>query len=294
MSACRKSNYPQSNKKTFHKPFNNLNSNTNHHNKENKNDEKNNNELEDEYSSNQSSLINYNFSLIPIKPVYDSLQQLNFPFKSSFQIPIRTKYPFMNYESMNQQHNPINNNDIFGPNIFSNLSGDYFDEFNNTLHIRPHPHHFAIPEKATRKFRSYSKSQSRSQSPTRKNNSKERKENNHSKTKKKKKKSKKKKKRYSTDESDESNDEDYSTDESRGKSKSKKGYRKNSKSNRTRSSSAKSSRISDKHIHKNKLKKKGKGDNLSKKKNEDQYELIGKTTLDICKLFFDECEVRKK
>jgi len=284
MSACRKSNYPQSNKKTFHKPFNNLNSNTNHHNKENKNDEKNNNELEDEYSSNQSSLINYNFSLIPIKPVYDSLQQLNFPFKSSFQIPIRTKYPFMNYESMNQQHNPINNNDIFGPNIFSNLSGDYFDEFNNTLHIRPHPHHFAIPEKATRKFRSYSKSQSRSQSPTRKNNSKERKENNHSKT---------KKKRYSTDESDESNDEDYSTDESRGKSKSKKGYRKNSKSNRTRSSSAKSSRISDKHIHKNKLKKKGKGDNLSKKKNEDQYELIGKTTLDICKLFFDECEVRK-
>eukprot|EP00833_Pecoramyces_ruminatium_P017944 jgi/Orpsp1_1/1191976/evm.model.d7180000089769.1 len=44
---------------------------------------------------------------------------------------------------------------------------------------------------------------------------------------------------------------------------------------------------------KSKKKNRNKNEGFSKRKEDDQYELIGKTTLDICKLFFDEIEAEK-
>lgn len=329
INSSRKSSYYQSHMKQLVKPLNNLNTNNNQQNKENQNDETFNNEIEVDYSSNQSSLVNYNFSLIPIKPVYDSLQQLNFQFRNSFQIPNHSKYQITNNEQIknindnnkylkgHQQHNNLNGintnyfgiNEIIGQNNINILAGDYINEFTNTVHIRPHPHHFTIPEKVSRSYKSYS----RSCSPTRSND-------NHSKDKKgknnlnKSEKIKKKNKNYD-DDSDDSNSDDYESYDNNIKNRKKANKNKNKKINdksnknvnngknngkinnnmKSLSNAKKYNKSIEKETEKGKSKKKNRNKNegFSKRKEDDQYELIGKTTLDICKLFFDEIEAEK-
>ncbi|OUM58683.1 hypothetical protein PIROE2DRAFT_15970 [Piromyces sp. E2] len=311
--------------------------------KDNKNEKYSNNEMNDNESSNQSSLINYNFSLIPIKPVYDSLQQLNLPFSSirtSISVPNpKMKNRLMNSEQLrhhiagikntNMQYNMMIGgspggknggvnfygamNEVFGNQNISILNGDYINEFDNTVHIAPHPHHFTMPEKLVRAHRSHSRTNSpvRSSSKSRSKSS--------PKSKRKSSDSSRDNKRRSNKSSRNGNKSydcyyDSDSDSYRGRSRNKNS--KNSSNNRrrsnrsrsrsssnTRESTGKSGRSTRRIKGKNndnddEKGKKGKGkikrkDNL-KRKEEDQYEMIGKMTLDICKLFFDDYEVEKK
>ena len=154
--------------------------------------------MDDNNSSNQSSLVNYNFSLIPIKPVYDSLQQLNIQFSNIHNLNSRYKNKYLNsgnnningneYNIMNKNNKNMlaeNNygvlNEIYRNQNFNILTGDYINEYNNTLHIIPHPHHFTIPEKAAKVYHSMTNSfTKKSSKPSTKSNSKNKKKNNKS------------------------------------------------------------------------------------------------------------------
>ncbi|ORX43272.1 hypothetical protein BCR36DRAFT_586753 [Piromyces finnis] len=293
--------------------------------KENKSEKNSNNEMDDNESSNQSSLINYNFSLIPIKPVYDSLQQLNFPFsniRSTFSnYNSKYKNKFMNTEQLRNHISgnenmmiggDINNrynggrNELWGNHHINILNGDYVNEFDNTIHIVPHPHHFMVPERYSRIHNSYSRGGSpiRSSSNNRsRSRTKSKKRNSNSKKDEEKKNSKSSK--YGNKSYDCYYDEELYPRKGRSRSRSKSNNRSNNRSrnnsrsrSNVRESGIKNRRLKngnkdDKNNSKSKGSRKGR-DKLSKRKEEDQYEMIGKMTLDICKLFFDEYEVEKK
>ncbi|ORX84221.1 hypothetical protein BCR32DRAFT_266437 [Anaeromyces robustus] len=295
--------------------------------KENKNED-NIVEMNDDIS-NQSSLVNYNFSLIPIKPVYDSLQQLNIQFsniRSSFSIPnskIRNinnniklsnnNEQLKNNKHLNRQYN-INNfygiNDMFGNNNINFFTGDYINEFNNTVHIRPHPHHFLIPEKASRFFGSNTKPESHKRSSSKSQTRNGKKGNNNS--------NKNKSSKYKDSDDEYYSDSDYDSDldtykgknskmNKKKKEKKDKKYKKDKKDNKDNKEKTQNNKYkrSSKYLTgKNKINEKGTGkekgklkgknkDKSSNKKNDDQYELIWKSTFDIYKLFFDDIEIEK-
>jgi len=311
MSYNRKSSSSQSHMKQLVKPLNNLNSNYKQQKVDNKINEIYNNEMDDDYYSNQSSLINYNFSLIPIKPVYDSLQQLNYQFRNSFQISnyIKNNEQVKNLYEGNKHlkdqqltnNNYRNNEDRF-QNKFNILPNDYIDLLTNTIRIKPHPHHFLIPEKIIKTYRSYS----RSNSPIRSNNN-----NNNSMNKKNKNNLKNnehiKKNEKNNDYNDYSDSDNYDSDYNNLKNNGRKNRNKSckiiKKSNKngkngenkkiTKTNTKESTTKKKTEKDKSKKNKKSKKENPLKRKEDDKYELIGKTTIDICKLFFDEFEVEK-
>jgi len=215
-----------------------------------------------------------------------------------------------NYNSNTNYYGGIN--EMTGNQNINILTGDYINEFNNTVHIRPHPHHFSIPEKSTKTYQSYSRTDSpvRSSSKTHsKSNSKNKKNSNNKSNRP----SKNKKSTVDVDSDDNDNDKndnnseffDYYDENDDSKSYKKKSTHKKNKNsvkiknknkNNSERKTVKINKLTEKDKIKNKIKGQGRGkkkENFSKRKENDQYELIGKTTLDICKLFFDEYEVEK-
>jgi len=189
------------------------------------------------------------------------------------------------------------------------LPGDYIDEFDYTIHIRPHPHHFSIPEKTVKALSSHS----RSTSPVRSHINYSKNKNFNTPT-------QKSKKKKNSNENDENNYENNINAKQRERkinnenNKINKSNKKDDKNNftendrkinkskstdnsefETKSSTNKNNKVPKEDIKINKSKINGKFNNdiFSKRKEEDEYKLIWKTTLDITKLFFDENEVEK-